>query len=194
MAIQRLRCEWTGTGIEGPGLTTFFAEADGTKSISVGAAALFETIKAQLPTGTTITVPGGGDLIDEGTGELVGTWGGGPATQVIGTGTGGFAGGVGVRLVFETGVIRAGRRVRGSAFIVPVLSSAYFTDGTPTSTFLNTITTGISNFNVQVAGRQRVWSRPKPATATRGALPGAAVPVSNVTCPDKVSWLRSRRV
>src|SRR5512138_388641 len=75
MALQRLRCAWTGTGVEGPGLTTFFAEADGTVAISVAATGLFDALKTYIPSGTTVFVPNGGDVIDELTGTLTGTWG-----------------------------------------------------------------------------------------------------------------------
>ena len=47
-----------------------------------------------------------------------------------GSGQGGFAAGVGARVVWETGAVRNGRRVRGSTFVVPIWSSAYETNGT----------------------------------------------------------------
>ena len=188
MAIQRLRCEWGGTGVEGPGLSTFYAEADGTLAIQVGAAGFFDAIKSYLPTGTTINVPQGGDLIDEVTGSLLGTWGGSGSTTITGGGTGTFAQGVGARVVWETGAVRGGRRVRGSTFIVPIRSSAYDTDGTLSAGTVTAFQTAISNMMVQVPTQMRVWSRPRPG------LGGAGVQVSAGRIPDKVSWLRSRRV
>lgn len=186
--IQRLRCEWVGTAVEGPGLTTFFAEADGTVAIQVGAAAFFEAVKAFIPSGTTIRIPQGGDVIDEATGVLTGTWGTSSATTVTATGTGNFAAGVGARVAWETGVIRNGRRVRGSTFVVPLVVGSYEGNGTLATGALTALQTGVTNMLVQVPTQMRVWSRPRPG------LPGAAVAVARGIVPDRVSWLRSRRV
>lgn len=187
MAIQRLRCAWQGVGVEGPGLSTFYAEADGTLAIQVAAAALFNAVRALIPTGTTIDIPQGGDLIDEATGQLTGTWGGTGRTQISGSGSGTFPGGVGARIVWQTAAIRAGRRVRGSTFIVPLVSSAYGTVGDMNDATMTALQTGATNFMTQVPTQARVWSRPRPG------LPGAAVQITSGLVPDKVSWLRSRR-
>lgn len=187
MAIQRLRCAWQGTGIEGPGLTTFYAEADGTLAIQVGASGFFDAVKGMIPSGTTITIPAGGDVIDEATGQLTGTWGGSSSTTITATGTGTFAAGVGARVVWETSAIRGGRRVRGSTFIVPCTIAAYEANGTITSGTLTLMQNGISAMLAQVPTQMRVWSRPRPGLA------GAAVQVERGVAPDKVSWLRSRR-
>lgn len=188
MAIQRLRCEWGGPGVEGPGLTTFYAENDGTVGISGAAAGLFSALTSRIPNGTTIFVPNGGDVLDEATGQLVGTWGVGTGTTITGTGTGSWAQGVGARIVWETGVVRAGRRVRGSTFLVPLVASAYDSNGTIASAALGDINSGISSFMAAILARARVWSRPRPGLA------GAGVVVTGGVAPDKVSWLRSRRV
>lgn len=187
MALQRLRCEWTGDGVEGPGLTTFFADADGTVAISVGAAAFFQAVKALIPSGTTIRVPNGGDVIDEQTGQLLDTWGTSSSTQIASTTAGAFAGGVGARVVWETDTIRGGRRVRGSTFVVPLRTSYYGADGTLESTAITALETAISDMLVQVPTQMRVWSRPRPGLA------GAGVAVARGRVPDRVSWLRSRR-
>lgn len=188
MAIQRLRCEWAGNGVEGPGLTTFYAEADGTLAIQVGASGFFDALAGVIPVGTTITIPAGGDLLDETTGELTGTWGSGSPTVVAGEWTGSFAGGVGARVVWDTGVVRAGRRVRGSTFVVPMGTISYEDNGTLTAAAVAQLGLAISNMLAQVPTQMRVWSRPKPG------LPGAASPVISGRAPDKISWLRSRRV
>lgn len=188
MAIQRLRCEWAGDGVEGPGLTTFYAEADGTLAIQVGASAFFTALVDVIPAGTTITIPAGGDLLDEATGELTGTWGSGSPTVVLGEFPGSFAGGVGARVVWETGVVRAGRRVRGSTFVVPLGTVSYEDNGTLTAATVSLLESAIAGMLVQVPTQMRVWSRPKPA------LPGAASPVISGRAPDRISWLRSRRV
>lgn len=187
MALQRLRCEWTGAGVEGPGLTTFFAEADGTVAISVGATGFFNAVRAIIPTGTTIFVPNGGDVIDDATGTLTGTWGTSGGTTISCTGNGAFAGGVGARVVWETDTIRGGRRVRGSTFVVPIIAARYDTNGTVDSTVTTALQTAVADMLVQVPTQMRVWSRPRPG------LTGAGVQVARGAGPDKVSWLRTRR-
>lgn len=187
MPIQRLRVEWSGSAIDGPGLTTFFAEADGTVAISVGAAGFFDELKSRIPTGTSIYVPNGGDVINETTGELTGTWGTSGGTTITCSGPGDYAAGVGARVKWSTGAIRGGRRVTGSTYVVPLVVTCYDANGTLSSATLTDLDDAISAMLVQVPTQMRVWSRPRPG------LVGAGVPVVSGQAPDRVSWLRSRR-
>lgn len=173
--------------MEGPGLTTFFAEADGTVAISVGAAGFFDALKTRIPTGTTIFVPNGGDVIDDATGTLTGSWGTSGGTTISCNGSGSFAGGVGARVVWETDTIRGGRRVRGSTFVVPLVVNGYEANGTLSTLVIGDLQQAISDMLVQVPTQMRVWSRPRPG------LTGAGVQVARGVAPDKVSWLRTRR-
>lgn len=156
-------------------------------SLPTGAAAFFDAVKAWIPSGTTITIPNGGDLIDEATGTLIGTWGTSGATTVNTSAAGAFAGGVGGRIVWRTSVIRGGYRVRGSTFVAPLMATAYDAQGTLTGTALTALTSAANALLTNVGGELRVWSRPRPG------LSGAQVPVDAADIPDKVSWLRSRR-
>lgn len=168
-------------------MTTFYAEADGTLAIQVAAAGFFNALKGFIPTGTTIKIPQGGDLIDEATGVLTGTWGTSSSTTITCSGGGSFAAGVGARVVWKTSAIRGGRRVRGSTFVVPLITQAYESNGTLASTMQTALQTAIQDFMVQVPTQGRVWSRPRPGLA------GAAVAIASGESPDRVSWLRSRR-
>lgn len=188
MAIQRLRCAWAGAGIEGPGLTTFYSTGFATVSLPVGAVAFFNAWKQFLPEGTTISIPDGGDLIDETDGELIGTWGSSGDTQVIGTGAGSWADGVGGRVVWRTGVIRNGHRVRGQTFCTPLIFTAFGTNGDLNNTARAALQAAADAMLTAVGGEMRVWSRPGP----KG--PGAAVPVTTAEVPDRVAWLRSRKI
>lgn len=188
MALQRLRCEWSGTPVTGPGLSTFYGEADGTLSISAAAAAFFGLMRVLIPDGGTITIPNGGDLIDEATGTLVGSWGSSGSTTHDTTGTGRWAAGVGARVVWQTDQVRNGHRVRGSTFVLPLISNAYEDNGTLGGTTVTALEDAVEAFMVQAPTQARVWSRPRPGIA------GAAVPILRGEVPDKVSWLRSRRI
>lgn len=156
-------------------------------AISVAATGLLDAVKGLIPSGTNILVPNGGDVIDETSGTLTGSWGTSGGTTITGTGSSAFPGGVGARVVWETDAIRGGRRVRGSTFIVPLINSAYENNGTLSSAGMTALQNGIDAFMVQVPTQARVWSRPRPG------LVGAGVQVARGVAPDKVSWLRSRR-
>lgn len=187
--IQRLRCEWSGTAVEGPGLTTFYSTGFAVASLPAAAAAFFNAWKGRIVSNTTITVPNGGDVIDEATGTLVGTWGSSGSTTVSGTAAvASFAAGVGGRVVWETDVIRNGHRVRGTTFCVPLTTGSYEANGTLAAGAITDIEAGVSAFLTQLAGEGRIWSRPTASSA------GAAVPIARGRVPDRVSWLRSRKV
>lgn len=187
MAIQRLRVEWSGTSVEGAGVTTFYADADGTMAIQVGAGGFFDEVLDLLPPGTTITIPAGGDVLDESTGTITGAWGGGSSTVKTQSLPQAYAAGVGARVVWETGGIRNGRRVKGSTFVLPLGNTCYENDGSLTAATITALDAACAAMLAQVPTQMRVWSRP---TAT---LPGVAHPVLGYSVPDKVSWLRSRR-
>ena len=72
-AILRMRCEWGGSGVTGPGLTTFYFDQAGS-GFPADVRTFFEAIKANIPSNTTITVPNGGDIIEDTTGVLSGSW------------------------------------------------------------------------------------------------------------------------
>lgn len=183
--MKRIKVEWTGTGVEGPGLTVLhFLDSATANQIRGAVNAFFAVAMVLVPEGTTARVPNGGDVIDPANGELTGVWGGSGSTQHDGDSTGTWAGGVGLRCVWQTGAIRGGRRVRGSTFIVPLGTPSYDVDGTLTTGAVDAMQTAASNLAVNSLA---VWSRPRPG------LPGAAVDVESAIVPDKVSWLRSRR-
>ncbi len=72
--------------------------------------------------------------------------------------------------------------------MVPLTVSYYESDGTLTGTAVGALEQAIADMLVQVPTQMRVWSRPRPGLA------GAAVAVQTGRAPDRVSWLRSRRV
>ncbi len=185
--MEKIQIAWSGDQVTGPGLSTFyFDEAWGGNKVTA-LATFFNDIKAFFPTGITWTIPGDGDLINDATGELAGTWTESGATTVTSTAAGNHAQGVGARVVWRTATIRGGRRVRGSTFLVPLVVNAYDSQGTISSAAMTTLTAAVDAFVTTTAGGLVIWSRPRPALA------GDAVPVTSGSVPDAVSWLRSRR-
>lgn len=185
-SISRLRVSWTGGGVIGGGVSTFyFAGADGANPGAVRS--FFNASPLLFPASVTITVPNNGDVIENTTGDLVGTWtSGGALAPVSGTNTGDFAMGVGMRVRWLTAGIVAGRRVNGSTFLVPIASGIFDTDGTLDGATVTAEKTAADAL-VAAAPALCVWSRPTPSRA------GSSHLVMSTQVPDKVSWLRSRR-
>lgn len=96
-----------------------------------------------------------------------------------------------MRVKWFTGGIVHGRMVQGSTFIVPLMTTAYETDGTLTSAVTSNASTAA---NTLISATDTViWSRPFPGSTGNPARAGSSHAVIAATIPDKVSWLRTRR-
>lgn len=184
--LVRMRVVWSGSGVTGPGLTTFYTPTTGT-GLPAAVKAFFTTLAPTFPTSVTWTIPQDGDTISDATGDLTGTWsepsGGG---QVSGSVSTAFARGVGAQVRWSTGGLRGGRRVIGSTFLVPLATGAYDTDGSLQPTTVTLLSNAANTLHG--AASLMVWSRP---SARNGA--GTSSAVTGVQIPDRVSWLRTRR-
>lgn len=171
----------------GPGLSTFFfATGQPTNAPSV-VTQFFTAIRGEIPSGVTWTIPSGGDLIEESSGSLTGTWEGDAGGTVTSNGTGNHAQGVGARVSWITDAIRGGRRVRGTTFVVPLRTGAYDPQGTIATSTLGVLQDAGSALISNADWNLLVWSRPRPG------LSGLGVATQRAEVPDKVSWLRSRK-
>lgn len=146
----------------------------------------YDGVKAQLPSGVTITFPAEFIRVSETTGKVTDFV---PVTapgQVAATGSGVFANGVGARVVWSTGAVVGGRRVKGATFLVPLVSAAYDAQGTIEETRRQIL---ISAANTLIVALQSgpcpldVYSRENLNTYN----------VLTATVPDKVAFLRTRR-
>lgn len=172
----------------GPGLTTFyFANGSPTNAPSV-VTNFFDMVKNLVATGVTWTIPDGGDLIEESSGALTGTWSGDAGGTVNSNRAEQWAQGVGARIRWMTGAIRGGRRVAGTTFIVPLGSGAFQGASGLTEATRNTLQTAAEALVANADWNLLVWSRPRPG------LNGQGVPVTMPEVPDAVAWLRSRKV
>lgn len=184
--LARLRCTWNGAGVVGPGVSTFYFDSADTGA-STAVLAFFNTAPLLFPSSVQITVPSGGEMINDGDGSLAGTWNDpGTGGVVTGTNTGDFAMGVGFQVRWQTAGIVGGRRVVGSTFIVPIASGIFDTNGTLDTA---TVTAEQSAANTMIGGSVtfKVWSRPTPSRV------GTSNNITSAVVPDRVSWLRSRR-
>lgn len=187
--LWRLRAAWSGAGVVGPGLSTFYF----TSSMIGGSddvQAFFQAIKANIPSSVTIVVPADGDIIEDTTGELIGTWSEpGTGGTTVGTFAGDFARGVGARVRWTTAGVYRGRRVKGTTFLVPIGSALFGLDGLldpATQTALQTAASAL----VTAQPELRIWSRPVSGV---GATPGESNAITSAAVPNTVTWLRSRR-
>ena len=186
--LDRLRVEWNGSPVVGGGLSTFYAAAGGGAALQAAMVTFINAVKVNFTNQLSWTVPAGGEVIDAGTGAAVGAWAGGTATTIIANGTSQpHAAGVGFRIVWDTASFSRGRRVKGTTFMVPLLSAFYENDGSISGTLISQVNTACAA--LILAGHPVVWSRPTAPGASNGGF--ATVVTGQV--PDKVSWLRSRR-
>lgn len=183
MSWNRYRVIWAG-GPGGEGVSTFYSEDTVTTALA-DLRAFFDAIKASFPSQISWSFPSSGDTIDLATGQIDGSWSQAAASPVSGgAGTAVFAAGVGLRVRWETGAVRNGRRVRGSTFLTSMDATDFQSDGTIAPSVLSVFQTAADTLAGQ--GWLHVYSRDF-------AGGGAMSQVQSATVPDRISWLRSRR-
>jgi len=133
---------------------------------------------------------------DAATGLLQGEAGmGTPPATMPGTGatTTIFEGGSGTVINWLTGQVHAGKKIRGRTFLVPLLSTAFSSDGTLGSATQNSIITAgnalVSTSGITSVVWSRQWDTSKPPHQTGGFLTN----VNSVAVPDRAAQLRTRR-
>lgn len=188
MKLHRIVLEWAGTAVTGRAVTVL--HYDGTEDAAPPVAAIKSALSsnaALFPAGTTITVPGAGDSIDDTTGVLNGSWTAAGGGTVTGTATGATVLGVGACIQWSTGAIVNGRRLRGRTFVVPLGAFVWEPNGTFSSGALTTL--GALANALQATGGLAVWHRPTTVGGTDGT--SAAVLSNKIT--DKPAFLSTRR-
>jgi hypothetical protein len=187
--LKRYRVAINGGPVVGPGLATFYESPESGVGGADAIEAFYDALKGAIPDGLQFSVPSSGDLITAETGDLVGAWSD-PGTGGVVSATGGsaFVNGVGARIVWNTAGVFSGRRVRGSTFIVPLVSAVYEGAGNINSGNI-TLLQNAANALVAALDNFAIWSRPNNLAGDNGE----ANQVTSATVPDKVSWLRGRR-
>jgi hypothetical protein len=195
--LSRVRVGWTGPAVVGPGVSTFYTSSAAGTALATGLYTFFQNVTSAFPNlAITWDIPNHGEVIDDATGELAGSWTGGTARSSIAASPNAtWVSGVGARMVWTTGAVTRGRAVRGSTFLVPLQTSAYESAGMIVGSFLTL-------FNAQAAlliaadPQFCVWER--PVFDRSGPVPvrthdGGHAAITSGAVPDRVSWLRSRR-
>lgn len=184
--LNRLRVGWSGSGVTGPGVSTFYFLTTGSGE-PTALLALYNALKSRIPNDVLMSVATGGDQIEDTTGALVGAWGTSAVTVVAGGSTNAYLQGTGTRIVWGTGGITGRKRVRGSTFIVPLEATDFTTTGQMLTTANTAITTAAQTFQTATSASFVIWSRPKVGRAGSHNL------VTSVSVPFNPTWLLSRR-
>lgn len=201
-----IRTAWSGTS-GGPGLTqlvvdttdsTFGPLSPGMAQAGVDAVrAFWSGIATLLPDEITLTVSPVVDVYLAHNGELVGSVSAPVApANVLGSSATTYSMATGPKINLNTGVVRNGRRVRGSIYIVPGGGNTMGTNGMLHSTARTTINTATTNLKTSLASaglKLQVWSRPIPEGKPRGPREGATADVQNLEANEKLAILRGRR-
>ena len=187
--LGRVRVIWSGTGVVGGGLSTFYSSNSDPSAFADALHDFFTAANGLFPDTVFLQVQSAGETIDEASGDINGVWSGGALAAIQGAGPPDFALGVGARVVWQTAGITRGRRVRGSTFLVPLSASVYTDDGTLDNTNVTNLQDAAEDLRTADSGSMRIYSRPLPGQNTGGSASG----VTAAIVPDKISWLRSRR-
>jgi hypothetical protein len=193
--ILRMRVAWSGAQVVGPGVTTLYAAAAPATGWGAATVALFTAIRPYLPSGISFDVPNTVDIVDEAENRLVGqyTVGGGGTVNSSG-GVADYKPGVGLRMRWATSGVVGGRKVTGTTFICPTLSSEILNGVTAplTRTAIQTAMAtyiAVSTF-VPIVYSPPVKNVPDPKGRNR---PGASSEIVSGSVSPQMTWLRSRR-
>lgn len=199
--VALVRTEWSGTS-GGPGLSQMAIlgaaggiwNPDGTQGAVNAVRTFWDSLKSYLPDELRLTVSPVVDDYDEITGQLRASFVAGAAPNVVaGTSATGYAGGAGLKVTWNTGQIRNGRRVRGSTFIVPIANTVFTSNGTIGTAQMTSINTAAATMLAQLTAAgtsMAVWSRPVTSPVPRG---GSVHEVLTGSCSSKTAILRGRR-
>lgn len=191
--VFRNRVTWSGAS-GGAGTTTFHitrTAADTATAAHLAAAqaamrTIYENTAEWCPNDVTTTVQQTADELDSATGLLVSSLTASSAqTAVPGSYTGNWQNGVGTRIIWETGLVNNGRRIRGFTYLVPY-GGIFDNDGTLSAAAASDIT-GVATSYIS-------------ALATAGWLPvvfshtyHSAAQITSGRVTDKTVVLRTRR-
>lgn len=185
--VDKVRVEWSGSGVVGPGVSTFYFAEPATGYVAA-LKAFFLAVRPCFTNNTVWNIPNTGDQIDTANGDVVGTWTDGtPGTQNGQLETVGFAQGVGARIRWNTLGRTNNRRVLGSTYMVPLGLDRYGLDGLITGTAHGILQAAADALWATASADMVIVTRPNAEHA------GTLNSVVSATVPAQVSWLRSRR-
>lgn len=194
--LHRYRVVWGGSATTGAGLSTFYTTAIAT-GVPAALVTFFNALKNFFPSSVNWTIPNAGDVIRDTDGALVGGWTATGGGVVTGAASGSnWLQGAGARIVWQTGGIVGGRRVRGATFLTSMNAIEFQVDGTPQSTTVASVASACAAL-ISSVPTLTVWSRPVAEDLTHvppiAHRDGTNNVITSGTLADKTSWLISRR-
>jgi hypothetical protein len=166
----------------------------GTQAAVNAVRVFWDALGGYLPDELKLTVNPVIDVYDQATGQLTASYVAGTApAQVTGRATGSYAGGVGFKVVWNTGQIRNGRRVKGSTFVVPGASNAFGLTGTVLPAVVVAVNAAAAQLisGLNAGGTPlAVWSRPRDTPSVRA---GYSTEVTQGSTSSKSAIMRGRR-
>ena len=192
-SMYRVRSVWSGFS-GAPGYTNhYFGTTDpllaGASLACADVRAFWNAIASQFPDDVQINVETAVQIVEDSTGVVEDELTAAATAAVNGSGSGSYAAPVGASVEWRSSDFVNGRRVKGRTYLVPLLGSAFETDGTLSGTPLSSIQAAASGL-VAAASNMVVWHRPTdPGTSSDGSL--HLVATANVS--DRAAVLRSRR-
>lgn len=182
--IAKVVVSWTGF-MGAPGYGVHYKVSAGL--VTSYLRTFYDAVKTLIPSSVSIQVPSSGDIVDDVTGVITGSWSTAANAVVVGTPGTGYVGGAGAVVRWNSAGIVNGRRVRGRTFLVPLIGGSFDTNGTLLPANSLTLTNAASALVASEAGNLLVWHRPKAGAG------GASFAVTSSDVPDRSALLRSRR-
>lgn len=202
VTIARVRTTWSGFN-GGPGYTNLFFRdfsdgGSGLSDITVAAAtaastrvrAFWAAISNYFPNDVRFQVDSVVDVLEDSNGILVDSLTVPPLEAIEGQQPGAYSAAAGAVITWNTPSIRAGRRIRGRTFLVPLAGVSFDNSGGVLPAAVADITAAATTLSdtggVPDLG---VWARP----SAKGASDGQWAVVTGLRVPNKSAILRSRR-
>lgn len=192
MAYTELVVVWTGaSGLPGYSKFRFIGELNGSQLNSAAAnlRVFLAALVGQIPSIVTLAIqPGASWHEDDGTltAEVAIPT---PPTTVGGTASGTYSAASGFMVLWNTGAINGGKKVRGRTYFVPCPTVAFQNDGTILDAARTTIQAAATAFATSIPS-PAINSRARPTNPAAGNQTNA---ILGATVPDKQVVLRSRR-
>jgi hypothetical protein len=184
--LGRHRTTWNGF-VGGPGVTTLYWDIAAATPNLTAWNTFLTSIQNRFPSVLTWQSQNTGDILDDVTGAIIGSWAGAAQAAVVGTAAGAYTAPAGSVINWRSAGIVNGHRVRGRTFLVPMTGGAYDTDGSLAAAVLTAMRAALATFQAAASPNLLVWHRPV------GGGGGNSFPITSADIPDKSCILRSRR-
>lgn len=193
MAISRVKVVNAGSPGGTAATNFYFRSVSGTELTALGT--FITALKPYIPTTVTMQIPSAGDVIDDATGELTGSWGATAPAPIVGGGAGIAGTPIGFEIAWLAAAVVDGHRPVGKTLIVPAAAVAISSAGVVAPATITAANTAAANF-LASAVNFCIWHRPRKASP--GPPPvtfrsGIAMTPGSAVCRPLVTVLRSRR-